>query len=200
MREFETRSVKTLDAVEGFHLLENSHKLCRGFHHVMKARRTCFISFIKLLFSDLTKRKTIRICTCIYCSYILSWNCKFSQLGDSHSYCSHQFRASLRYENTLVDQSKHTFNPNYFINKNNVQILAEPGIEKKKLWAKIAFKLYFQNSHKNSKRTETTWFSQWKIIHMLWHQNNLLLKISFWKLLIIFLKFPNEFIRLLKVL
>ena len=40
--------------VEGFHLLENSHKLCRG-----KARRTCFIYFIKLLFSVLTKKKTI---------------------------------------------------------------------------------------------------------------------------------------------
>ena len=37
-------------------LLLNSHKLCRGFHQAMKARRTCFISFIKLLFSVLTKR------------------------------------------------------------------------------------------------------------------------------------------------
>ena len=46
------------DAVEGFHLLENSHKLCRGFQKVMETR-TCSISFIKLLFSVLTKRKTI---------------------------------------------------------------------------------------------------------------------------------------------
>ena len=44
--EFESRSVKTQDAVEGFHLLEeNSHKLCQGFHQAMKAQRTCFISF-----------------------------------------------------------------------------------------------------------------------------------------------------------
>ena len=56
-REFESRSVKTRDAVESFHLLENSHKLCRGFHQTMKARRTCFISFMKLLFSVLIKRK-----------------------------------------------------------------------------------------------------------------------------------------------
>ena len=40
-------------------LLENSHKLCRGFQQAMGARKTCFISFIKLLFSLLTKRKTM---------------------------------------------------------------------------------------------------------------------------------------------
>ena len=38
---------------------KNSHKHCRSFHQVMKGRRTRFISFITLLFSDLTKRKTI---------------------------------------------------------------------------------------------------------------------------------------------
>ena len=42
--EFESRKVKTRDAVEVFHLLENSHKLCRSFHQAMKARTTCFIS------------------------------------------------------------------------------------------------------------------------------------------------------------
>ena len=47
--EFESR-------LEGFHLLENSHKLC--LQQAMEVR-TCFISFIKLLFSFLTKRKTI---------------------------------------------------------------------------------------------------------------------------------------------
>ena len=51
--------MKTRDAVEGFQLLENSHKLCRGFHQAMKERITCFISLIKLLFFALTKRKTI---------------------------------------------------------------------------------------------------------------------------------------------
>ena len=48
-----------IDAVESFHLLENSHKLCRGFHQAMKALRTCFISFILLLDSELTKRNTL---------------------------------------------------------------------------------------------------------------------------------------------
>ena len=56
--EFESRSVKARDAVEGFHLLENSHKVCRGFQQAMDARTTCFISFIKL-FLLLRKRKTI---------------------------------------------------------------------------------------------------------------------------------------------
>ena len=51
--------MKTRDAVEGFHLLENSHKLCRGFQHAMEARTTSFISFIKLLFSVVTKREKI---------------------------------------------------------------------------------------------------------------------------------------------
>ena len=68
--EFESRSVKTRDAVEGFHLLENSHKHCRGFQQAMKERTTCFISVVKL-FSLLTKRKTIY--------------CKFSQLGNSQT-------------------------------------------------------------------------------------------------------------------
>ena len=49
--------MKTRDTVEGFRLLENSHKLCRGFQQAMEARTTCCISFIKLLFSVLKKRK-----------------------------------------------------------------------------------------------------------------------------------------------
>ena len=50
--EFESRTV-------GFHLLDNSYKLCRGFQQAMEALILCFISFIKSLFSVLTKRKTI---------------------------------------------------------------------------------------------------------------------------------------------
>ena len=50
--------MKTRDVVEGFHLLENSHKLCRGFQQAMEARKTYFIYFINL-FSVLAKRKTI---------------------------------------------------------------------------------------------------------------------------------------------
>ena len=65
-------------------LLEKSHKRFGGFHKAMKARRTYFISFIKFLFSALTKSKTIyeaRIYTLI--SFI---KCKFSP------YCSKNFR------------------------------------------------------------------------------------------------------------
>ena len=46
--EFESRSVKTRDAVESFQLLESSLKLCLGFHQAIKAERKCFVSFIKL--------------------------------------------------------------------------------------------------------------------------------------------------------
>ena len=50
--------MKTGDAFESFHLLDNSHKLGQGFQQAMEARKTCFISFMKL-FSVLTKRKMI---------------------------------------------------------------------------------------------------------------------------------------------
>ena len=112
--EFVNRSVKTRDAVDGFHLLENSHKLCQGFHQDMKARITCFISFVKLLFSVLTKRKMIyeaHMNTLLYFMKLLihtTWR-------QSQSYCSHHVRASQRYENTLVGQSKRTYYPNYFV-------------------------------------------------------------------------------------
>ena len=106
--EFESRSVKTRDVVEGFYLLENFHKLCRGFQQAMEARTTFFhrISFIELLFSLLTKRKTIYE----------------ARTGNSHNsetvkqHGSRHFCASQRYENTLVDQSKRAYYPNYFIN------------------------------------------------------------------------------------
>ena len=81
--EFESRSVKTRDVVEGFHLLENSQKLCRGFRQAMEARITCFISFIKLLFSLLIKRKTI-------------YKARTVNSHNSETvkpYCSHHFRA-----------------------------------------------------------------------------------------------------------
>ena len=58
--EFKNRSVKTRDAVKSFHLLQNSHKICWGFHQLaIKARRASYISFIKLLSSNLTKKKKI---------------------------------------------------------------------------------------------------------------------------------------------
>ena len=69
----------------------------------MEARTTCFISFIKLLFSLLTKRKTIY--------EVHTVNSHKSETVKQHG--SHHFRAS--YENTLVDQSKCAYYPNYFI-------------------------------------------------------------------------------------
>ena len=42
--------LEEFESVSGFHLFENSHKLCRGFHQAMKERRTCVISFTELLF------------------------------------------------------------------------------------------------------------------------------------------------------
>ena len=41
------------------HLLENSHKHCRGFHQVMKARRTCFFIFYKIIIFCLNKEKDV---------------------------------------------------------------------------------------------------------------------------------------------
>ena len=68
---FESRSVKVRDAVEGFHLIANSHKLCRGFHQDMKARRTCLDSFIEL-FSVLRKRKRVCIYFNVFCETVNS--------------------------------------------------------------------------------------------------------------------------------
>ena len=75
----------------------------------MDARTTCFISFIKLLFSFLTKRKTV------YEAHTV--NSHNSDTVKPH--CSRHFRASQPYENTLVDQSKRTYYPNYFIKISN---------------------------------------------------------------------------------
>ena len=77
----------------------------------MEARTSCFISFIKLLFSLLTKRKMIHEARTVN-----SYN---SQAVKPH--CSRHFRVSQRYENTLsVDQSKRTYSPNYFIKPYNI--------------------------------------------------------------------------------
>ena len=47
---------------------------------------------------------------------IQSAYCKFSQLETVKPHCSRDFHASKHYENTLVDQSKRMYYPNYFIN------------------------------------------------------------------------------------
>ena len=90
--------MKTREAVEGFHLFENYHKLCRAFQQAMEGRTTCVISFIKLLFSVFTKRKRIY--------EALAVNSYNSEIVKAH--CSRHFRASLHYENKLIDQSKPT--------------------------------------------------------------------------------------------
>ena len=41
--------------------------------------------------------------------------CKLSLLGDSQTTLLTPFSCFIRYENTLVDQSKRTYYPNYFI-------------------------------------------------------------------------------------
>ena len=46
---------------------------------------------------------------------IRSAYCKFSQIGESQTTLQRPFRASQRHEITLVDQSKPTYYPNYFI-------------------------------------------------------------------------------------
>ena len=111
--ESESRSVKTQDAVEGFHVLENYHKLCRGFQQAMEAQTACFISFIKLLFSLLTKRKTAYEARSV--------NSHNSETVKQHG--SRHFRFSQRNENALIDQSKRTYYPNYFINSSIVFVL-----------------------------------------------------------------------------
>ena len=49
--------MKTGDAVEGFHLLENSHKLCQGFQQAMEARITCSDFFYKMIIFSVNKEK-----------------------------------------------------------------------------------------------------------------------------------------------
>ena len=132
--EFESRSMKTRDAVENFHLLENSYKLCRGFQQAMEARTICFISFIKLLFSFLTKRKTVYEARTV--------NSHNSETVKPQ--CSRHFRASQRYENTLVDQSKRTYYPNYFINYIYPQILISFKVKSKQFWQRRSSTLVSQ--------------------------------------------------------
>ena len=43
------------DAVEGFHLLKNSHKLCRGFH--LESTDNMFYFFNKIIIFRLNKEK-----------------------------------------------------------------------------------------------------------------------------------------------
>ena len=110
--------------VEGFHplLLKNSHKLCQGFHEARKARRTCFISFTKWLFSVLTKRKMINE-ACMY-----SFNSFMKMCINSYNLeTTNHFAASISCFKVLlkqlVDQSKRTYYPNYFIKYNEGAII-----------------------------------------------------------------------------
>ena len=77
---------KTRDAVEGFHLLKNSHKLCRGFHQAIKARRTYLIYFLIFFFCLNKEKDDIRS---VYAT-VNSHNLETT----NHMYCSRHFRAS----------------------------------------------------------------------------------------------------------
>ena len=58
--EFESKLVKTRDAVEGCHFLKNSHKLCRDFTNLWRHGKYVYFFYkIILFFSNLTKRRTI---------------------------------------------------------------------------------------------------------------------------------------------
>ena len=103
MGEFKSRSVKTQDAVEGFHLRENSHKLCQGFQQAMEARTSCVNSFIKLLFSVLIKRKTI-------------YEARTVNSHNSSNHIAHVILVLHSAMKThLLTNQKPTYYPNYFI-------------------------------------------------------------------------------------
>ena len=55
--ELKSRSVKTLDAFEGFQLLENSHKLCRIFTRLWENMENMFYFFYKIIIFSLYKKK-----------------------------------------------------------------------------------------------------------------------------------------------
>ena len=82
--ELESRTVKTRDAVEVFTCSRILTNFAEVFQQAMEAWTTYFVSCIKLLFSLLTKRKTIyKVHT------VNSFN---SETVKPH--CSHHFRAS----------------------------------------------------------------------------------------------------------
>ena len=84
--------------------------VCLGFHQAMKARRTCFISFTKLLFTDSTKRKTVYEAR-VY-SLISFMKLKFSQLGESQPYRSHfVFQCAMKTQ-VLTNQNARTIQIN----------------------------------------------------------------------------------------
>ena len=70
-------------------------KLRQGLYRAMKAQITCFTSFIKLLFSILTKKRQYTYTKHLCALQFPSCNCKFSQLGDSQTYCSLHFHSFM---------------------------------------------------------------------------------------------------------
>ena len=75
-----------------------------------------FYFFYEIMIFSLNKEK----------DEIRSAYCKFLQLGNSQPYCSRHFSALQCYENTLVDQSKRTYYPNYFIISNHTKVKQKP--------------------------------------------------------------------------
>ena len=72
--EFESRSVKTRDAVEGFHMLEFSQTLPR-FSRGYRGTDNMFYFFSEIIIFIVNKEK----------DDVQSVYCKFSQLGDSQT-------------------------------------------------------------------------------------------------------------------
>ena len=108
--------LENFDCVLGFHwsALEFSQTFASVFTRLWRhGYATCFISFIKLLVSVRNKEKDDIRSTYVYFNFfhetVHSHNC-----GNSQPYCS-RLRVSKRNENTLLDQSKRTYYPNYFI-------------------------------------------------------------------------------------
>ena len=110
-----------------------------GFHQAMKARRTCFISFIKLLFSVLTKRKTMYEALMIL--KFLSWNSKFFQ-----QHCSRHFHACfiVLWKHTcrpikMHTQSKLFYKSTYYFITNKSSCFLFIIVVEKLVWSEVVF-------------------------------------------------------------
>ena len=99
--------------------VSSTRRQCQEFSHTLpkfspgyETTKNIFFYFfhIKLLFPSWQRERRYTKCICILS--FLSWNCKFSQHGDSQQYFSHHFHAL--YGAHKVDQAKRLYYPNYF--------------------------------------------------------------------------------------
>ena len=87
-----------------------SHTLPKFSPGYETTKNIFYFFHIKLLFPSWQRERRYTKCICILS--FLSWNCKFSQHGDSQQYFSHHFHAL--YGAHKVDQAKRLYYPNYF--------------------------------------------------------------------------------------